>query len=289
MSIELVGKAKIWARMIKLEHSVFALPFAYMGGFWSAQGWPGWRVFIFLSIAMVAVRSFAMTFNRIADIDYDRENKRTSTRPLVTNEITLRDAYFFLVVCAGIFVVSCAFLNALCFYLSFLALAWSAFYSYTKRFTSLCHFYLGSVLGLAPIAGWIAYEPVFALTPFLLFLGVMFWVAGFDILYASQDVSFDEEKKLFSLPSRFGLETAFALSAFCHINTIIFFAISGVTANASWPFYLGWFIVSIVLIIEHRLISPQNLQRINVSFFTLNGLVAVILFAGVIVDVAVRQ
>ncbi|MFN2268327.1 MAG: UbiA family prenyltransferase, partial [Desulfonatronovibrio sp.] len=124
--------------------------------------------------------------------------------------------------------------------------------------------------------------------PFLLFLGVMFWVAGFDILYASQDVSFDEEKQLYSLPSKFGLDTAFVLSSFCHINTILFFGIAGVTANASWPYYMAWLIVSVVLLIEHKLISPTNLQKINMSFFTLNGLVAVILLLGVLVDVAIR-
>jgi 4-hydroxybenzoate polyprenyltransferase len=286
MSGGLSGKVGIWARMIKIEHSVFALPFAYMGIFWSAGGWPGWSAFIFLSVAMVAVRSFAMTFNRIADLDFDRENKRTKDRPLVTGEISIRDSYFFLVLTAVVFVVSCVFLNALCFYLSFFALGWSALYSYTKRFTSLCHFFLGSVLGLAPLAGWIAYEPAFALAPFLLFLGVLFWVAGFDILYSCQDLSFDEEKSLCSIPGKYGLETSFVISGFCHINTALFFVLAGAAVAATWPFYLAWVIVSGVLFIEHRIISPGNLARINVSFFTMNGLVSVILLLGVLGDIA---
>ncbi len=281
-------KAVIWARMIKIEHSVFALPFAYMGVFWSASGWPGWVTFIFLTLAMVAVRSFAMTFNRIADLKFDRENKRTQNWPLVTGEITIRESYFFLGITAVVFVVSCAFLNALCFYLSFFALGWSALYSYTKRFTSLCHFFLGSVLGLAPLAGWIAYEPAFALAPFLIFLGVLFWVAGFDILYASQDVSFDKEKKLYSIPGKYGLETAFVLSGFCHVNASLFFVLSGVIVSAAWPFYLAWMALSGVLLVEHRIISPGNLQKINVSFFTLNGMVAVLLLLGVLGDIALR-
>ncbi|WP_028574107.1 4-hydroxybenzoate octaprenyltransferase [Desulfonatronovibrio hydrogenovorans] len=280
-------KTRKWAAMIKIEHSVFALPFAYMGAFWAAQGWPGWKVFFFLTLAMVAVRSFAMTFNRIADLEYDRENSRTKNRPLVTGEIALKDAYFFLGITAVLFIVSCAFLNVLCFFLSFPALAWSAFYSYTKRFTSSCHFFLGSVLGLAPLAGWIAYDPSFNLVPFLLFLGVLFWVAGFDILYSSQDVGFDQEKKLHSIPGRHGLRTAFALAGFSHLNAALFFGLAGIAAGASWPYFAAWMIVSGVLFAEHRIISPDNLHRLNVSFFTLNGVVAVILLAGVLADIAV--
>ena len=288
MTPSLSGKAMIWARMIKIEHSVFALPFAYMGAFWSAGGWPEWMTLIFLSVAMIAVRSFAMTFNRIADLEFDRKNPRTMNRPLVTGEISLRDSYYFLVLTAIIFVISCAFLNPLCFYLSFFALGWSALYSYTKRFTSLCHFFLGSVLGLAPIAGWIAYEPAFALAPFLIFLGVLFWVAGFDILYSSQDLSFDEEKSLYSIPGKYGLESAFVIAGFCHVNASLFFLLAGASVAATWPFYLAWAAVSAVLIVEHRIISPDNLQRLNISFFTLNGLVSVFLFLGVLGDVFLR-
>ncbi len=288
MSETLLNKVRIWASMIKLEHSIFALPFAYMGVFWSAGGWPGWRVFFFLTLAMVAVRSFAMTFNRVADLEYDKENERTRNRPLVTGQISLRDAYFFLGATALIFVISCAFLNLLCFYLSFFALGWSAIYSFTKRFTSLCHFFLGSVLGLAPLAGWIAYDPTFALAPFLIFLGVLFWVAGFDILYSSQDLSFDQHHNLYSIPVKFGLKTAFALSAFCHVNASLFFILSGANLFAAWPFYLACLIVSVFLFIEHRIISPDNLEKINVSFFTINGLVSVVLLCGVLGDIALR-
>jgi len=284
----LFAKAGIWAGMIKIEHSVFALPFAYMGAFWSAGGWPGWQTFIFLSVAMIAVRSFAMTFNRIADLEFDRENERTRNRALVTGEISIRESYFFLGFAAVVFVLSCALLNALCFYLSFFALGWSALYSYTKRFTSLCHFFLGSVLGLAPLAGWIAYEPSFALAPFLIFLGVTFWVAGFDILYSSQDLDFDQEKKLFSIPGKYGLKTAFVISGFCHVNAALFFILAGAAVSATWPFYLAWIIVSAVLMAEHRIISPGNLEKINVSFFTLNGLISVVLLLGVLGDVFLK-
>ncbi|MFW5730030.1 MAG: UbiA-like polyprenyltransferase [Desulfonatronovibrionaceae bacterium] len=284
MAGNLWSKAAVWAAMIKIEHSVFALPFAYMGAFWAARGWPGWDTFLLLTLAMVAVRSFAMTVNRVADLKYDRENPRTSTRALVTGEISVKEACLFILICALIFVAACAFLNSLCFYLSFAALFWSAVYSFSKRFTSFCHFHLGSVLGLAPIAGWIAYEPAFAPAPFFLFLGVSFWAAGFDILYSGQDISFDQEHSLHSIPSRYGLDTAFALAGFSHVNASLFFFISGLAAGAGAGYFLFWAMVSVLLAAEHKIISPGNMQKINVSFFVLNGAAAILLFAGVLWD-----
>ena len=276
----LIPALKVWSRMIKIEHSIFALPFAYMGLFWSAGGWPGWRIFIFLTIAMIAVRSFAMTFNRLADLSFDAQNPRTRNRELVTGAIQVRQAYVFLGASALVFILSCAFLNQVAFYLSFFALAWSGLYSFTKRLTSLCHFYLGSVLALAPLAGWIAYAPELTLPGVFLFLGVLFWVAGFDILYASQDVDFDKKTGLRSIPARLGLKTSFALSGFSHVNAALFFLLAGVAVGATWPYFLAWIVVAAVLYLEHRMISPDNLEKLNVSFFTLNGVISVLLLAG---------
>lgn len=294
MSKDGTGKARdlwkvtrAWARMIKIEHSVFALPFAYMGLFWAAGGWPGWRLFVFLTLAMVMVRSFAMTFNRLADVSLDAQNPRTQDRPLVTGEIQLSQAYFFLVATALVFVASCAFLNQVVFYLSFLALAWSALYSYSKRFTSLSHFFLGSVLGLAPLGGWMSYSPELVLPAVLLFLGVLFWVAGFDILYASQDVHHDQKSGLHSVPAKFGLHTAFVLAAFSHVNGALFFILAGAAAGTTWPYYLAWLLVAVVLYLEHKIISPDNLEKLNVSFFTFNGVISLLLLAGVLGDVFV--
>jgi len=197
--------------MIKIEHSVFALPFALTGAFlaqkpgpdWSA---PSWRVLVPLVIAMVAVRSFAMGYNRLADLDIDRLNLRTQGRPLVTGELSVAFTKRFLFVCAIIFTAACAAMNSTCLLLSPVALAWSAFYSHTKRFTPLCHFALGSVLGLAPLAGWLAVSPTHLGYPaVLLFFAVTLWVAGFDILYACQDADFDRSQGLFSLPAHQGV------------------------------------------------------------------------------------
>lgn len=275
----------LFARLVKIEHSIFALPFAYIGLFLAASGWPGWGPFIFLSVAMVAVRSFAMAVNRLADVQYDVKNPRTQDRPLVTGEISSSKAWMMTLAAAGIFVLACAGLNTLCLYLSPLALVWSALYSYSKRVTWLSHFWLGSVLGLAPLGGWLAYSPVFTLPAVLFFLGVTFWVAGFDILYACQDVRFDRETGLRSMPVRFGIHEALLLSTFSHVNASLFFLLAGWAAGLSWIYILVWLAVSIVLLWEHTLVAADDLDRVNLAFFTLNGIIAVVLCAGVLADI----
>jgi 4-hydroxybenzoate polyprenyltransferase len=276
-------------RLVKIEHSVFALPFAYIGLFVAARGWPGWRAFLGLSVAMVAMRSFAMAVNRLADLRYDRVNPRTSGRELVTGEVSLAQAWAFTAVCAVVFVAACWGLNPLCLTLSPIALVWGAFYSLTKRFTWLCHFVLGSVLGLAPVAGWLAVTPEFALPAILFGCGVTCWVAGFDVLYACQDVDFDREHGLRSMPARFGLGTALSLAAFAHADAALFFLLAGYAAGLSWIYYACWAVCSVALLVEHRLIAPDDLSRINVAFFTLNGVIAALLGVGSILSVLLAR
>lgn len=272
----------VFMRMVKIEHSIFALPFAYIGAFLAAGGWPGWRVFLPLTVAMVAVRSFAMAYNRLVDLPFDRQNPRTKDRPLVTGEISPKAVKLVCLGCALIFFAACAALNDLCLTLAGPALLLSGLYSFTKRFTWLCHFVLGAVLGLAPLAGWIAVDPVFTPGAVLFALGVLFWVAGFDILYSCQDIAFDQGLGLHSVPVRFGLETALTLSSFCHVNTGLFFLLGGWAAGAGLEYFPVWAVVTAILVWEHRLISPQDMSRVNLSFFTLNGVVAVFLFGGVL-------
>jgi 4-hydroxybenzoate polyprenyltransferase len=273
------------ARLVKIEHSVFALPFAYIGLFVAAKGWPGFRAFLLLTLAMVAMRSYAMAVNRLADLRYDRKNPRTSQRELVTGEVGVGQAWAFTVVCAVVFVVACWGLNSLCLMLSPIALVWGALYSLTKRFTWLCHFVLGSVLGLAPVAGWLAVDPTFTVPAILFGCGVTCWVAGFDVLYACQDVDFDREQKLWSMPARFGVGASLALAAFSHVDAALFFLLAGYAAGLSWVYYTCWGVCSVVLLVEHRLISEDDLSRINVAFFTLNGIIAALLGAGTLVAV----
>jgi len=283
--MKLLKKIVVLSRMVKIEHSIFALPFAYIGLFLAAHGRPGWRPLLVLTLAMVAVRSFAMGFNRLADLPYDRENPRTKDRPLVTGELTTTETRLFLAATGLIFIAACWALNTACLVLSVPALALCAFYSYTKRFTILCHFFLGAVLGLAPVAGWLAFDPTLTMSAALFFLGVTFWVAGFDILYACQDLDFDLDMALHSIPAKLGIETALPLSSFCHVNASIFFLLGGLTAGLGWIYILVWTGISIVLALEHRLISANDMSRVNMAFFTLNGFIALALFAGALADV----
>lgn len=271
-------------RMIKIEHSIFALPFAYAGLFLASQGKPGWAPFLLLTLAMVAVRSFAMGVNRVADLAIDTKNPRTQDRPLVTGELSVPFTLVFLAITAIIFIAACAGLNKTCLALSIPALLWSGLYSYTKRFTPWCHFFLGSVLGLAPVAGWFAFDPVLTLPAVLLFFGVTFWVAGFDLLYACQDAEFDRGQGLFSIPAKFGVPAALLVSTLSHGVTAIFFLLAGWAAGLGAIYFLVTGFCCAVLLVEHRLISEDDMSRVNLAFFTLNGFIAVAVFGGVLWD-----
>ncbi len=287
-------------RMIKIEHSIFALPFAYAGAFLAhdavsqtahladskTTGWPGFGLLFLLTVAMVGIRSFAMAFNRVADLPFDSKNPRTAGRPLVTGEITPWQTWRFCGAMAAVFVVACAAINPVCLALSPLALILAALYSYTKRFTWLCHFILGSVIGLAPIAGWVSVSPSFAMPPLLLGCAVLFWIAGFDVLYACQDTDFDREAGLHSLPARFGLPTALTLAAFCHINTVLFLFLTGLACGLSFGWYFFLIITACVLWWEHRLVSPSNLEHLRFAF-ALNGPISVLLLVGTLLGVYV--
>ncbi len=279
-----MDKLLTYFRFVKIEHSIFALPFAYIGLFLASKGSFPFKEFLLVSLAMVSVRSFAMGMNRILDLPFDKKNPRTKDRPLVKGEITVKEALLFVLCCAFLFVFFCWLLNPVCFKFSFFALFWAGFYSLTKRFTSLSHFWLGSVLGMAPVGGWLAYDPHFSLTQVLLFLGVMFWVAGFDIIYATLDVEFDKKMGLFSLPKEIGIECALHISLFCHINASILFFLAGISASLGVFYFLTAFLVFVILLLEHKIISPDDLSKVNLAFFTFNGFVSVILFLGVIGD-----
>ena len=273
--------ALLLCRMVKIEHSLFALPFAFMGAFAAAMGVPTAYDLVLIAIAMVCIRSFAMTFNRIVDVRYDKLNPRTATRPLVTGEISPLHAWIFCAVMAVGFIASAAGMNMLCLALSPLVLFIAGFYSYTKRFTWLCHFVLGLMLSMAPMAGYLAITAEFAMPPMLLSAAVIFWVAGFDIFYACQDVDFDKQHGLHSVPEHFGIPTALVMAGFCHVNTIIFLFLSGYGFGFSWPWHVVVAAVAALLFWEHRLVKPDDLTRVNLAFFVLNAVIALALFCGV--------
>lgn len=278
----LIANVALLCRMVKIEHSIFALPFAYMGAFAAAGGLPKAMDLILLTIAMVCVRSFAMTYNRIVDVHYDRLNPRTANRHMVTGEITAFQAWSFCGVMALGFVFSTAGMNMLCLTLSPLALFVAAFYSYTKRFTWLCHFVLGLILAMAPVGGYLCVTGAFDLAPVLLAGAVLFWAAGFDILYACQDVEFDTRYGLHSVPVAFGIPTGLVLASGCHVNTVIFLALAGFAFHFAWPWFAVVLAVAALLYWEHTLIKPDDLTRLNLAFFAINGLIAVFLFLGVL-------
>ncbi|HMF00157.1 MAG TPA: UbiA-like polyprenyltransferase [Terriglobia bacterium] len=276
-------KLRITLEMIKFEHTLFALPFAFIGALLARKGIPtawqaGWIV-----AAMVGARSAAMAFNRIADFQYDKLNPRTSGRALPRGTLSMQFAVAFTIAMSALFVFSAWQLNWLCFYLSLPTLAILLLYSYTKRFTSLSHIVLGFAVGCAPLAAWLAIRGEFAWSPILLSAAVMFWVAGFDLIYALQDVDFDRKTKLFSLPSKFGIASALRVSMLFHALTVLLLMGTATLANLGWIAYIGIAIVAGILYWEHRLVTPHDLSRVNVAFFNLNGYISILLlltFAG---------
>jgi 4-hydroxybenzoate polyprenyltransferase len=271
--------------MIKFEHTVFALPFALIAALLAADGLPtpwqaGWIV-----AAMVGARSAAMTFNRIVDRGFDQTNPRTERRALPAGDLSTRFAAGFTIVSAALFVVAAWMLNPLCFYLSFPMLGILLGYSYTKRFTSLSHVVLGFAIGMAPLGAWLGIRGEFALTPVLLSAAVMLWIGGFDIIYACQDVSFDRRVRLFSMPARWGLAAALRVSTVFHAGTVFFLIAVARNGGLGVVAYVGIAVVAGILYWEHRIVAPDDLSRVDMAFFNLNGYVSVLLLASVAADV----
>jgi 4-hydroxybenzoate polyprenyltransferase len=274
--------------MIKFEHTLFALPFAFIGALLARKGLPTpWQV-TWIVVAMVGARSAAMTFNRIADVRYDRLNPRTSGRPLAKGTLSMEFAVIFTIAMSALFMFAAWQLNALCFYLSFPTLVILLSYSYTKRFTSLSHVVLGFAVGCAPLAAWLAIRGEFAWPPILLSAAVMFWVAGFDLIYALQDIEFDQKAKLFSLPSKLGVAPALRISTLFHAATVVLLAVTAMVAGLGWIAYAGIAIVTCILYWEHRLVKPDDLSRINVAFFNLNGYISILLLLTFAGDILIR-
>ena len=229
-----------------------------------------------------------MTFNRIADMRYDKLNPRTSERALPRGSLSMEFAVVFTIIMSALFIFSALQLNVLCFYLSFPTLAILLSYSYTKRFTSLSHLVLGFAVGCAPLAAWLAIRGEFAWPPVLLSAAVMFWVAGFDLIYALQDIEFDRQAKLFSLPLKFGVARALRISMLFHGATVTLLIATAILTHLGWIAYAGIAIVAAILYWEHRLVTPQDLSRINVAFFNLNGYISILLLVTFAGDILIR-
>jgi 4-hydroxybenzoate polyprenyltransferase len=275
---QLWRKLKTTLEMIKVEHSVFALPFALTGAMLAVGGWPSWRQVFWIVVAMVGARSAAMTFNRIADREFDARNPRTEKRALPAGHLTLRFAVAFTAVSAGLLVLAAWELNPLAFKLSPVALALLLLYSYTKRFTLLSHVILGMCLGLSPVAAWIALRGDVSWAVIILGVAVTLWVAGFDIIYACQDIEFDHRVGLHSIPKKFGVAAALYLSAALHVLMLALLVVVARMSGLDWIALGGLVAVAALLAYEHLLVKPTDLSRLNAAFFTINGYISVLFF-----------
>jgi 4-hydroxybenzoate polyprenyltransferase len=283
-----LGRLKLYAELVAFHHTIFALPFAFMGMILAAGGSPRWRQASLVTLAMVGARTAAMAFNRIVDERFDKLNPRTAGRPLPSGRMKRTWALGLLVLAVSIFVTAAALLNRLCLLLSPVALAIVLTYSLTKRFTFLTHFHLGASLGIAPIAAWIAVTGKPAWPPILLGIAVLLWTAGFDIIYASQDVDFDRHAGLHSLPARFGIAASLRVSSALHVLMFASLLALPATMDLGWAYRIGVLAVAGILVFEHSIVRPDDLSRVNAAFFAANGWISVGLLAATAIDLASR-
>ncbi len=283
-STTILQKVKLFLELIKFEHTIFALPFAYLGMVLAAGGLPTFHQFFWITVAMAAARTLAFAVNRLVDRRYDASNPRTARRPSVTGEISVPMMLGFALLSLLVLAVAAALLNALTLMLFPGAVIFLLGYSYTKRFTSLCHWVLGFTDGLAAMGGWIAVRgSAFTaddLPAWLLMFTVTFWIAGFDLIYACQDVEHDRREKLYSWPSRTSIASALRVAKANHVLTVLLLVALGLVAGLGWPYWIGLVIAAGLLVYENSIVKPDDLSRINLAFFNINSYIAVTLFVG---------
>jgi 4-hydroxybenzoate polyprenyltransferase len=273
------GKLKTTLEMIKFEHTLFALPFAFLGAVMAAKGLPSWHQILWITLAMVGARSTAMTFNRIVDRDIDASNPRTANRELPSGKLSVRFAWVFLFVSAALFLFAAYSLNWLTFALSPVALASVLGYSYAKRFTSFSHLLLGWALAISPTGAWIAVRgAIDSEVPLLISLFVLMWTSGFDIMYACQDYDFDKKAGLRSIPARFGIERSLWMARLFHLQAWFVLLILFIVSDLGITALIGVGLVAMLLVYQHTLVKPNDLSKMNAAFFTTNAFASVILF-----------
>ncbi len=281
-------KAVFFSQCIKIEHSILALPFAYLTLFLVEDGLPRASTFGWITLAMVGARTVGMASNRIIDAEIDARNPRTADRHLPTGLLRHREMLLFTVLAAGLFLGAVYQLSSWARYLWPVALAVVVFYPYLKRYTWLCHLGLGVVYLLVPTGIWIAVANELTVGAVLLGIGAGFWVAGFDTLYGVLDIDFDRREGIHSIPARFGLATSLRTAQAFHLMTVGFITAAGIVLDVGFVYYLGTAAFLGLIIYEHRLVSPRDISRANVAFFNMNGIISVIFFLFVMTDVLVR-
>ncbi len=276
---------KNWAELIKVEHTVFALPFALSGFILASNGSPQLDKLFWTVLAFTSARAAAMSLNRVIDSEIDARNPRTKARAIPSGIIKKSNAVTLAVIAFVMMVLAASFLNPLCVKLSPIAIIWLSAYSYCKRFSAFCHFALGIALGGAALGGWIAAGGYpFALCAWLLALAVTLWVTGFDIIYACQDYEFDSKENVFSLPAKIGIGNALKVSRLLHILTVLALVQLGYTIHLGAFYWFGISIVAILLFYEHSLVSTNNLSKVNAAFFNTNGLISITACAFILFD-----
>ncbi len=286
---QLIRRIGVVLEAIKFPHSLFALPFALMSMLLAAGGWPTPRTILWIVLACVFARSAAMGFNRWADADLDARNPRTRGRALPGGLLSRRFMLVFVVANGALFFVAAAMLNSLCLWLAAPCLAFLLGYSYTKRWTAASHLWLGAALGLAPAGAWIAIRGEVALVPVVISAAVMFWVGGFDILYACQDLDVDRREGLHSIPARLGVRGALWASAAFHAAAWAGFAAAGWLAGLGAWYGAGLAAAAALLAWQHWIVRPSDLSRINAAFFNANGLLSIVMFLTVVAEITARQ
>ncbi|NLX10354.1 MAG: UbiA family prenyltransferase [Chloroflexi bacterium] len=277
-------RLRVFLDLVRFEHTIFALPFAYIGMVLAAGGLPALWDFVWVTVAMAAARTLAFAVNRLADRAYDARNPRTMNRPTVTGTIDARTVTRYAAVSLAVLLIAAALLDPLALALAPVAVLFLVGYSFTKRFTVLAHWVLGFTDALAVGGGWIAVRGSFFtaddLPAWLLIGAVTFWIAGFDLIYACQDTAHDIAEGLHAWPARFGNASALRAAKLNHIVFLILLVLAGWAAGLAWPYYLAAALTAALLIYEHRLVSPDDLSRVNVAFFNMNSYIAVTLLAG---------
>jgi 4-hydroxybenzoate polyprenyltransferase len=283
----LLHNIRLLLDLVKFEHTIFAMPFALISVLLASRGRPGSfssYLLTWIVLAMVGARSAAMAFNRLADAEIDRKNPRTASRHLPAGLLARRQVWLFFFASVALFEYAAWKLNRLCFALSPIALASILGYSYTKRFTSLCHLFLGFAIGIAPIGAWLAIRGTLDIVPILLGAAVMLWIGGFDIIYALQDYEHDLRSPLYSLPKALGKANALLVSRLMHLTMVGLLLLIGALCGLHLFYYLGVTLVAALIAYEQSIVKPDDLSRVNLAFFTLNGWVSVTLFAFVLLD-----
>lgn len=284
-----IKRVKLILEMIKFEHTVFALPFAYFGAVLGSlvvmDRLPSWGQIGWVTLAMVGARSAAMALNRLIDRHIDARNPRTANRAIPAGQISVRAVWWFVIVSFLVLFIAAYNLNRLAVQLFPLVVFVLVIYSYTKRFTWTCHLVLGAAIGLAPLGGWVATTGQIDGVALLLFATVALWTAGFDVIYACQDEGFDREEGLYSIPARFGLARALQMARWFHVGTTLGLLLLWLLTPLSGWFFVGVLVAAAILIYEHRIVSPDDLSRLNTAFFTMNGIMSVVVFLFAMVDV----